>query len=408
MHLEFKGRVTLELLREYFERGVKALRPDWSGSWREVQRTPLPHPHHGALPVLAETLYELGEATLRQVVSGDEGGNPRDGYGFTVELRLRVPTSSGTPRELRVSFANWEPQATSVHLSLNGATPREFVTLRALGRELFATDTSSAATWARENIDEVLAAGDRALARELATETLAGTEPAFAMHSRRAIRKTYLQLLDDPAAQLRERAIALEETITDVEALLLVKTGALALPGWTPSRAANVLARMQPWDSEAMELLLPLSSAWSATPWTRTEREPGWLSVRRRKGAEFVEPTLAELLNGLVPRAGVDSVYVAGLREEQDVLREGSLTPQGVRGMVHRRVRGPQTHVHWTWLWKGQLDGVLLVTEQRAGVDLQQPSPKLWMLFFGDTADLETVLRDSVSWFEFASARSAT
>ncbi len=138
----------------------KESRPDQNGAF------PLPTFH-------ATWRSADGLATLTENVASGEG-NPRDGYGYALELRLSADLSDG-PATCTARGGGWEPRLDALDLVLQGLPPASWRSLReALAARLGPdADGSAAPDLALANLRALVDAGLDAEAETVAREALA-------------------------------------------------------------------------------------------------------------------------------------------------------------------------------------------------------------------------------------------
>lgn len=139
MDLVYHRAAPLALVREFLADVVRVVRPDSEGPWICGSSTPLPHDGHGPLEALARTHWQLGEASLLQVVEGGVG-DPRDGFGFDILFALSVPGSDGAPRTASLVDCSREPYPSKLGFILEGFTAAECSQVRAAGDARFTSE----------------------------------------------------------------------------------------------------------------------------------------------------------------------------------------------------------------------------------------------------------------------------
>ena len=390
MHVAYRQSGSLADVREFFAELVAIVRGEPAGAWQLVARTPLPHEWHGALEVLARTEWRLGEAVLVQSVAGGDG-NPRDGHGFDVSLELSLPGRDGGPRRVSIVGSAWEPLLNQLCFTLAGFSAGEFLQARAAGVARFKSDDTANVVWAAHNVEELLALGERGVARELAAEGLRRPAPAWARATEQSLRRTLLALTEEPDARaLVERDLLLADT-TEYARLGRIAGGAQRLPPWTPEGAARALAIMRPWEHSSASRLGELAARWFDHPWWRPARARAlgpWSSLRtqlldsRREGQRWIRTPRGEP----GPYASVQAVHLVrqalglgdvdvSIRKQPDGgqhLGEGFVVGLDgevpcVRAVVHHHERDEAFEHRWTWLWTGVgLEGAVVVTRLAA------------------------------------------
>jgi hypothetical protein len=254
--LWFVGPTPLERVRTW---AGQVLQPGHPGAWECVSTEPLPRVGHHASVTLARTTWRLGRATLVQVIA-EEGGNPRDGAGF----RLEVDASADGQRvSLRAS--SWEPDPEQLRLQLEGFSAEAFSEARRLAVTLLGRDQSWQPVVAAKNAVTLRALGANALAATVAREGLGRPIPG-ARPDEVVLRRVLAAVEPTP----ENVADLLRADLSDAR-LLQVAGGQLALPGWSPADAARLVPFTTPWHHDG---------PWRQHPWWSAGASvEGWFSL---------------------------------------------------------------------------------------------------------------------------------
>ncbi|MBM4393951.1 MAG: hypothetical protein FJ090_22725, partial [Deltaproteobacteria bacterium] len=168
MRLHFvPAALTLPTAVEAFQAMYAAL--GGTDAWREEGRTPLDDPNWGK-PQAREVVYGAGDATLVERVQA-ASGNPRDGWGYEVILRLDWARPGG-PTRIEARSGGWEPCPRELLIEVCGVSGAELGALRGALRAKFGPDAdrSHDACWAWTNVQALARAADLATARAWAEE----------------------------------------------------------------------------------------------------------------------------------------------------------------------------------------------------------------------------------------------
>lgn len=327
MRLAFRQSASLDEVRAFLADVVRVVHAQVAGEWSLVSKTPLPHPDHSGEEVLAKTVWSLGPASLEQLVEAG-GGNPRDGFGYSMTLSF-----VDGERKLTLRDSAWEPKPKELAFTLHGFEARHLVAMREAGRARFPADDTSNVTWAAYNVEACLQLGARELARSLCEESFGRAWPAFARSSRVALQRAHVGLVEGVEAD--QALAALLRLDPSDQRLGEVATGARTLPGWTKEMAVRARTFVAP--------PMPDDTGW----WT--------MKTARPVSGSLVVASVARALRLDGPTLFLDGVQGIAVAEVTLADERGS-----VRGMVHRRSAG-----EWfTWLWTGVDDQGAVVTSR--------------------------------------------
>ena len=290
--------------------------------WGAVQRTPLPDENFGE-PMAYQAELDGGVATLSETVACNDG-NPRDGWGYSMTIVLRV---HGIAAVVTGENAAWEPRCNALHLRLDHLLRGDFAALRAAAAGVLdgATDQAFHLGWAPETVEALAQIGDADEARALCQAALAGTKVGD--WGRDAL--LTWQARDTGAVGDLERQ--LREAPADLQGWERAADGRVA--AFPAARVARIAAVLSPFDGRAQHraadvggepALLQAAGAWFGHPfWPSAANAADWpvapaagqwwrLGHDRNDGAEFADlpSRLATALHGY--RMGSDWQSVTG------------------------------------------------------------------------------------------------
>lgn len=208
-------------------------------------------------------------------------GNPRDGYGYSIELTLVLPT-----HQLKVNTGGWDPVPSPLTIEVN-CTASEWLALReVLRRELGRENDQGFAPWiAASTLDELARGGELAAALELAKEALARANPT---DSERAKLITWIAAND----------FASGGTAMRVKEAPAVLEGWLELERQGDTTLTETFARLCPFELNRWRAAGLATAPWFDHPAWPFEREAApegtWRNVHFRPG--IIGPGLAARL----------------------------------------------------------------------------------------------------------------
>lgn len=150
--------------------------------------------------------------------------------------------------------------------------------------------------------------------------------------------------------------------------LAALASGARVLPGWSAAVARRVLAQLTPWEPESIAELGDVARTWTGHAlWGGGGDASGWEPLVTQRPSKPPEPALfIDAVAGLRKKlrlADLDTLDF-GVRAPHDA--QVTLRADGsaeVRAVVQHRVERDGTACWWTWLWRGGLEGAVVVTQ---------------------------------------------